>query len=228
MKKEQDIYNNKVYIITSFIMNLFVPDLAFLLMTSPLVIYILWPGNEWTLSAILILSLLVGPAITALFSTMQNLCRYKDIAPWHDYFKSYKTNFGQSLFITAVINFAVTVCYVDMGYFTSLNKNISYIFLGLIVVILMLCFYVYPILARFNLKTIDVFKIAVKVFVKKIYFTVTYAAIIIIMLWLIKITGIALIGLLVGVSIFCYIISLIQKKVIDEIEDQLKEEYNLK
>lgn len=75
-----------------------------------------------------------------------------------DFIHFYKLNFGQGIFIAAIINIILIVCYVDIGLFFSSNmKFISYILIVLAIFMGAICFYAYPILARINVKTIDIF-----------------------------------------------------------------------
>lgn len=228
MKKNNDIYNNRFYIITNYITYFFVTNFWFLLMISPLIIYIFFGDKDISLSIVVLFSILLGPALTALFSVMGKLIREDEIRPTKDFFHNYKMNFGQAFYIALIINALITICYVDIGYFMSKNSvYMGYLFLAAIVILIMLCFYIYPILSRFNLKILDIFKISLKLVLKKIYITLTIIAMIIIILAIVRFAQISLIGVLFGASIICYIIMRLQKQIMEQLEEELKTNYNL-
>ncbi|GKX67848.1 YesL family protein [Inconstantimicrobium mannanitabidum] len=228
MSNNKDLYENKFYSIVSYITYLFITNFWFLVMIFPLWFYIWGAGKNISLSLVLLCSILIGPAVTALFSVMGKLVRGEDISSTKDFFHSYKINFGQAFYIAIIINALITVCYIDIGYFVSRNLMIvSYIFLAAIVILLMLSFYIYPILSRFNLGIIQIFKLAIRLGVKKVYISLTSISMIIIVLGFVKFMGISLVGVLFGGSVICYIIMRLQKKTMDELEEELKNKYNI-
>ncbi|BCZ44157.1 hypothetical protein psyc5s11_02240 [Clostridium gelidum] len=226
MKDKNDILNNKVYAITNYITNFFITNLWFLVMISPIIIYIyIFEGNI-SMSILLLLSILVGPALTALFSIMGKLVREGDIAPTKDFFHFYKMNFLQSLLVGIILNILISITYFDMNYFSSKgNKYFSYIFLALLALIIMLSIYIYPIISRYNIKIVHLFKISIKLLIKKIYISLSCISIIIIVLGLVRITRLSLVGVLFGVSIIGYLIMRMEKNIIDELEEEIKEKY---
>ena len=113
-----------------------------------------------------------------------------------------------------------------MSYFNSTgNKYISYLFLFFIVLIIMISMYIYPIISRYNIRIIHLFKISIKLLFKKVYISLSCLSMIIIVLGLIRIARVSLIGILFGASIICYLIMKIEQKTIDELEENIKEEY---
>lgn len=228
MDNEQRLYNNKLYNIANYLTIFIISNIIFSIMICPFMIYLLKPPEHWNANQIAFLSLLIGPAITALLSAMQKLVRYKDIAVWKDYFKAYRQNFGQSLFITAIMVFAVTMLYMDFAYFVRKDmKGIANVFMIFIILLIMISTYIYPILSRFNLKTIDIFKISFKMCMKRIYVPIGFVGIGAALIWTMKIFDMQVLASILGVSVMCYIVALIQKKDIDELEEELKSMYNI-
>lgn len=226
MKDKNDILNNKVYIITNYITNLFITNLWFLVMISPIIIYMyIFEGNI-SMSLLLLLSILVGPALTTLFSVMGKFIRESEIAPTKDFFHFYKINFLQSLLVGIILNILISIAYFDMNYFSSKgNRYLSYLFLTLLVLIIMVGIYIYPIISRYNIKVVHLFKVSIKLLIKKVYISLSCISIIVIVLGLVRITRLSLVGILFGASIICYIIMRMEKKIIDELEEEIKEKY---
>lgn len=226
MKDKNDVLNNKVYLITNYITNFFITNLWFLVMISPIIIYIYKFEGNISIAILLLISILVGPALTTLFSIMGKLVRDGDISSTKDFFHFYKLNFWQSLLIGIILNILISIAYVDMDYFSSKgNQYISYLFLAFLVFIIMLSIYIYPIISRYNIKIIHLFKISINLLVKKIYISLSGISIIIIVLGFLRITKLSLVGVLFGASIICYLIMRIEKSTIDELEEEIKEKY---
>lgn len=226
MKDKNDILNNKVYIITNYITNFFITNLWFLVMISPIIIYMyIFEGNI-SMSLLLLLSILVGPALTTLFSVMGKFIRESEIAPTKEFFHFYKINFLQSLLVGIILNILISIAYFDMNYFSSKgNRYLSYLFLTLLVLIIMVGIYIYPIISRYNIKVVHLFKVSIKLLIKKVYISLSCISIIVIVLGLVRITRLSLVGILFGASIICYIIMRMEKKIIDELEEEIKEKY---
>lgn len=226
MKNKNDIHNNKIYIGSAYITNFFVTNFWFLVMILPLILYIYKFEGNVSMPIMLLLSILMGPAVTTLFSIMGKLLREGEIAPTKDFFHFYKLNFLQSLLVGAILNIAISIAYFDMDYFSSTgNQVFSFFFLTLLILVILLSMYIYPIISRYNIKIGYLFKISINLLIKKIYISITCVSMIIIVLGILRITRLSLIALLFGASIMCYLIMRIEKKTIDELEEDIKEKY---
>lgn len=226
MKDENDILNNKLYIIIQYITNFFITNLWFLVMITPLLFYLyIFEGNS-SMAILLLISIVIGPALTTLFSVNGKLIREGEISPTKDFFRFYKLNFFQGLLVGIILNSSIGILYFDMNYFSSKgNTYLSFLFLFLLVVIIMLSLYIYPIISRYSMKIIHLFEVSMKLLVKKIYISLSCISMIIIALALIRVTKISLVGVLFGASIICYFIMKIEKRIIDELEEEIKEKY---
>lgn len=226
MKNEHDILNNKFYIITNYITNFFITNLWFLVMISPIIMYMYFFSKHISMAILLSLSILIGPAVTTLFSLMGKLIRQGEIAPTKDFFYFYKLNFLQGLVVGIILNILISIGYFDMNYFSSRgNKYISYLFLVFLVLIMMISMYIYPIISRYNIRIRHLFNISINLLFKKIYISISCMSIIIIVIALIRVARLSLVGVLFGSSIICYLIMKIQQKTIDELEESIKKEY---
>lgn len=226
MRNKNDVLNNKIYIGAAYITNFFVTNFWFLVMISPLIIYIYKFEGNISMPIMLLLSILMGPAITALFSVMGKFLREGEIAPTKDFFHFYKINFVQSLLVGIILNIAISITYFDMEYFIfNGNKFFSYVFLMLLVLAIMLSMYIYPIISRYNIRLGYLLKLSINLLIRKIYISLSCISIIIIVFGILRITRLSLIALLFGASIICYLIMRIERKMIDELEDDIRERY---
>ena len=195
-------------------------------MVSPLILYIYKFEGNLSTPIVLLLSILMGPAITTLFSVMGKFISEGEIAPTKDFFHFYKLNFIQSLLVGVILNIAISIAYFDMGYFGSKgNQLFSYFFLALLVLLILLSMYIYPIISRYNIKIAHLFKLSINLLIKKIYISLSCISIIIIVFGIFRITRLSLVAVLFGVSIICYLIMRIEKKTIDKLEEDIKKEY---
>lgn len=228
MRNKNDIHNNKIYTGSTYITNFFITNFWFLVMISPLILYIYTFEGNLSTPIILLLSILMGPAVTTLFSIMGKLLREGEIAPTKDFFRFYKINFLQSLLVGVILNIGISVAYFDMEYFSSSGNQIfSFFFMILVVLVILLAMYIYPIISRYNIRSGYLIKLSITLLIKKIYISISCISIIIIVFGILRITRLSLIALLFGASIICYLIMKIERKMIDELEEEIKEKYNV-
>lgn len=228
MRNKNDIHNNKIYTGSTYITNFFITNFWFLVMISPLILYIYTFEGNLSTPIILLLSILMGPAVTTLFSIMGKLLREGEIAPTKDFFRFYKINFLQSLLVGVILNIGISVAYFDMEYFSSSGNQIfSFFFMILVVLVILLAMYIYPIISRYNIRIGYLIKLSITLLIKKIYISISCISIIIIVFGILRITRLSLIALLFGASIICYLIMKIERKMIDELEEEIKEKYNV-
>jgi uncharacterized membrane protein YesL len=180
-----------------------------------------------SLRGVLVLSILLGPAVATLFSTMGKLIREGEISPTRDFFHFYKLNLFQGIAIGAMLNIIIGISYFDMSYFASEgNRFMSYLFLGIIAFSLLIQFYIYPVISRYNIKIVHAFKISLNLLVKKIYISISCLSLIIIILTIIRFAKISLIGLLFGASLICYLIMKIEDKTISDLQGEIEKKYS--
>lgn len=227
MKNKNDIHNNKIYAGSTYITNFFITNFWFLVMILPLILCIYKFEGNFAMPIMLLLSILMGPAVTTLFSVMGKLLREGEISPTKDFFHFYKMNFMQSLLVGVLLNIAISIAYFDMEYFSSAgNQVFSIFFLVLLVLAILLSMYIYPIISRYNIRIGHLLKLSISLLVKKIYISISCISIIIIVFGILRITRLSLIALLFGASLICYLIMKIERKMIDELEEEIKERYN--
>lgn len=228
MKNKNDIHNNKIYTGSTYITHFFITNFWFLVMILPLILYAYKFESNLSIPIMLVFSILMGPALTTLFSIMGKLLREGEVSPTKDFFHFYKLNFLQSLIIGVILNAIISIAYFDMNYFSSVgNQLFSFFFLALLVLTMLLSMYIYPIISRYNIRIGHLFKLSISLLIKKIYISISCISIIIIVFGILRITRLSLIALLFGASIICYLIMKIERKMIDQLEDDIKERYNV-
>lgn len=227
MKRKREFGDGVIFTISNYIWWFLLANFYFWILNIPLIIVTLSMviSGDYNLNLLLILVLLpMGPALTALFSIMGKVTREGDINVTKDFFKAYKVNFFESLFFWTIEVGIILILWTGINF---INGNSSLYYLGIIPrIMLFICtaltFYIFPILSRFYLKRKDVFKLSVHYLLKKIYFGIFFvAAIFVILFMLSKISG--LIIILFFVSIMAYLVMYLEKGMLQEIEENLKE-----
>ncbi|MCM0647113.1 DUF624 domain-containing protein [Clostridium swellfunianum] len=226
MSKKREFGEGPIYTATNYIMWFFLGNFYFLICNIPLLFVIFSFSGEFINEylVLLVLSALpVGPAYTALLSTMGKLVREKDINTTKDYFSAYKTNFLQSLFVWTLQVVLIIILIIDMRFFASkgYGRIAIPVVYSLIAIILATSIYVYSIISRFYLKTKDIVKLSLYFLVSKWKITISCISVFIISYGIAY--KFASIGSLFIVSLACYSIMFLQKDVLKDMEEKLKE-----
>jgi uncharacterized membrane protein YesL len=165
MNKKNEFNEGLIFTIFNYIYWSFLSNVYFILCNLLFVFYfftIKFTGSLES-SILLIISLIpVGPALTALCSCMDKIIRDKDINITTYYFKSYKRNFKQSMKLWLIALFVQSLLISDLKFLSS--KNI-YMYLYVLIFVFMLYsliiyIHMFPILSRFNLKSMDILKLS--------------------------------------------------------------------
>lgn len=224
--EEKDFTERGFYKFSNYLWWFLISNFCFVITNLPLIIFvILYPALS---TGMIQIGLSIGliftaPAAAALFSTMGKLVRDKDLNAVKDFFKAYKTNFMQSIFIGALQVLILNVLYIDTIYFRSSSLSLlSYIFYFLFIYIIALSTFIFPILSRFYLKTKDIFILSVMYSIKKIFFTV--ANLLIMIMVGVLIINVSSVVIFFIFSIGAFIMMLWQNKVLEDIEEKLKKE----
>ncbi|WP_195987129.1 YesL family protein [Clostridium sp. D53t1_180928_C8] len=227
MAEHREACDNRIYLLTSKVIYLFITNIWFLVSILPFILYFFISGENLSIPILTFSGILVGPALSTMFSVTGKLINDKQEGATKDYFNLYKINFAQGIFIAAIINVILMICYIDIGYFYASNmKIISYIFIILAIFIGGLSFYIYPIVGRINARTLDIFKVSITLVFKKLYITLTNISLIIIGVAIVNFTNISLIAVLFGASALCYSILRMEDKILNEVDVYFKEKYS--
>jgi Predicted integral membrane protein len=163
----------------------------------------------------------MGPSLTALCASMGKIIREKDINITRYYIKSYKINFKQSLQVWCAELGILFISYINLNLSTNggVLSQFTILFISICVFVVVIGIFVFPIISRFDFKTIDAIKIAFIYSIKKIHITVINMSVLLI--------GVFFIYILPGVvflclsSLICFVIMFNNKGIISEIENEL-------
>lgn len=225
MSKKKDFGEGPLFTITNYIWWLFLGNFYFMLCSFLLILTIVaYKEKLFTdgLGFFLISLLPEGPAFTALLSIMGKLIREKDINVTYDYFKAYKINFIQSLFAWTLQVIVVFIIIEDLRITRTMiyGKFIIPIFIMILIFLIVIGFYVYPILTRFYLSIKDLTKLSIYYSIKKIKNSLYAVFIVTFAVFMIK--YMAILSLFLFGSVISYLIMYVQQDVLKEIEEKKK------
>lgn len=221
-----NLKSSRVYYSTKKLLYILIINIYFLIAISPFLIYFLVSGKNLSIYILSLLGIILGPAMSTVFSVLGRVIKEKETSAHNDFLYFYKVNFLQGIFAGTIISAILLMSYLDIQYFFKIGVNIiSYIFIIIAVFTLAISLYVFPIISRINAKTLDVFKLAIKNTIKKFYLSITILALIIIFLFVVKLLKISLIAVLFGPVAMAYLILLLEKNILVEAEEYLKEKY---
>ena len=174
------------------------------------------------LTMILISAIPTGPAITALLSAMGKLVREKDVNITKDYFRAYKENFKQSLFVWVLELAAIGILIIDVYFFSRQSYGtfvVPFIF-AIGIVILTMGLFAFPIISRFHMKTKDIIRLSFYYVIVKFKITFLNIAAIIIAVFAVSKFPITIIFI---ACVVCYLLMYYQKDLFKELENQIKD-----
>ncbi|MBE6052939.1 MAG: DUF624 domain-containing protein [Clostridium sartagoforme] len=227
MSNNSNLKSNKIYYLTKKIIYIFMTNIYFLISISPFILYFIFSGTNLSIYILSFLGILIGPALSTMFSVLGRLIKGNETEAGKDFLYFYKLNFLQGIFASTIISIVLLMSYLDIEYFFKYEINIiSYIFIVIAIFTLSICIYIFPIIARINAKTIDVFKLSIKLTIMKFYIPLTILSVTIIAIFIIKFLKISLFGLLFGPIALAYLILNLEQNILIDAENYLKEKYN--
>lgn len=106
----------------------------------------------------------IGPALSALYYSSVKAIRRDRSYPVREFFKAFKRDFRQSFFVGFFLMLFGIIIYVDTRFAIEYIKtgltNLRYIYLIIGIVISFIAVYIFPLISRFSLKTLQLFKLA--------------------------------------------------------------------
>lgn len=223
MTKQKEFYDKPLFSLLNYFTWLLLGGLYFILLNIPIIIFFTITSYDTNLFSIIFLFICLipfGPALGALYSSMGEIIREKDISFSSYFFKTYKSNFKSNLKLWLIELILLTIFFVDFQYFylktPALGLHIIFIILGILVLILGL--YAFPINCRFNLKFKDLIALSFYYSIKK--FHITLLKVIVISLTFFLISKIHAILVLFIPSILCFILTIYDKPIFIELEEK--------
>ncbi|NOW83168.1 putative membrane protein YesL [Clostridium beijerinckii] len=227
MSKKREFNDGFIVKFFNYVWWFLLANFYFWILNIPFIFVVLGLTNYGTIDVYMIIILMlssipIGPALTALLSIMGKLTREGDIDVTKDFFEAYKVNFLDSLFFWTLGIIFLTLAWIELLYF---NNNFSLTLVKIIpVIVIFICisiwFHIFPILSRFYLKKKEIFALSLMYLIKKIYVCIiSIAAAFIIWNIFIKIKFIVILPLFF-VSTICYLIMLMEKSMLLDIEEK--------
>lgn len=218
MNNNMDYKEGVILTIINYMTWFVLANLYFLVSNIFFIVYIITFGANITILLLIVL-IPMGPSITALCATMGKIIREKDINITAYYFKAYKMNFKQSLILWCIELLIFFVTYMDLNVVAKDNIFGSFAILFIMICILTIGLgtIIFPIVSRFDLRTLDVLKLSFIFSIKKYYLIILNIIIISIGFYLLyTLPGMVFLCLS---SLMCFIIMNNNKSIIKEIEE---------
>lgn len=121
----------------------------------------------------------IGASTTALFYVMGKVVRDEDISTFKDYWKSFKMNFKQGTFIWLIMVAVFFVLYVNIRNVSLMGNMAKFIYpmqIAVLIELLIISVYVFPLLSRYNMTIRNIFKMSFFLGNKHIFSTITCVA----------------------------------------------------
>lgn len=221
--KNKDLFDKPLYKAFNYVYYFFTTNMLFLV--SNLIFIMVYEAAEPNIYAyilLLITAIPMGPSISALLSVMGKLMKYKEIDVWKDYSGAYRQNFKQSLVIWILLLIVFGILLVDINFVKS-TPNYQFLgmfFLGIMIILMLIVLYAFPILTQFHMKTIDIIKVSIYFSIRKIPTTAVKIVIIIGAFYLLR--YLKIIGVTFFTSVIAYLIMFYDKSTFTELETKLK------
>lgn len=175
----------------------------------------------WFITSIPIIT--IGASSTAAYYVYMKMARHEDGYLWKNYWKSFKQNFMQATilwlvqaFIAAGLGITAYTYYIQG---TKISAGIMAFFVGLLVVVCIVCIYLPPIICRFSNTTWNLWKTAVFMPFKSFKWTVVLLPLFLAFVFL----GWFIIPFIIlAYGVYAYISSFIFVKIFKPYEDAIK------
>lgn len=227
MGQKGEFGEGPIYTIFNYIWWFCLGNFYFLLCSIPLILTIIAFNSSLLTDGFIffVISIIFeGPALAALCSAMGKLEREKDIDITRDYFKAYKQSFVQALMFGAIQSLLIFILVLDIRFFKLSEKGSLFLpfFTILLLIVILVNSFIFPIISRFYLKSKDVLKLSIYYCFKKLRITLYNLFIIILSLFTMQ--YIPFISIFFISSLVCYFIMYSEKDILKLIEDTIKKE----
>ncbi|MCV9885462.1 YesL family protein [Metabacillus halosaccharovorans] len=210
-----------LYTFTNYVYAFLLTNIYFVLTNGLFIFFFMTLEPSFSNILLYFLALIpTGPAVAALYYSMEKLVRTKELSPTHDFFYGFKKNIKDILSIWFPILLVYFILIVDLQYLrqtpTELNQILSIVIFVLIVLWTMLILNAVAISSRFKFRMRDIWKLSVYYSFMKVKNTVGNMLILFILAFITTITTDFLI-LFVSSFVF-YLLALNTKEMLLDIE----------
>ena len=223
MGKQREFYDKPLFSLFNHISWLLLGGLYFMVLNIPIIFFYTLTSidaNQFSIVLLFICLIPFGPSLGALYSTMGEIIREKDISFSSYFFKAYKNNFKSNLKLWLLELILLTIFFIDYQYFylNMTDKGFHIIFVILGIFILILGLYAFPINCRFNVKLKDLLVLSFYYSIKR--FHITLLKIVITLVAVFIVSKIHAILVLFIPSILCYLLTMYDKAIFIELEQR--------
>lgn len=151
----------KIFSFFNYVFWFFILNLIFLLLNISVISFFMFVGisNISTYFPLFLLSLIpIGPSFTMLLYCMGKIIRNKDLNIIEDIKLGFKLNFKQSTFIWIIQLLLILIINTNIRFFSRVSVLFSGISILVSIILLAITPYIYLVISRFSLSTIDVLK----------------------------------------------------------------------
>jgi len=221
MEEKNQFGQGILYTFTNYVYAFLLTNLYFVLTNGLFIFFFMTLEPSFSNILLYFLALIpTGPAVAALYYSMEKLVRTKELSPTHDFFYGFKKNVKDILSIWFPILLVYFILIVDLQYLrqtpTELNQILSIVIFVLIVLWTMLILNAVAISARFKFRIRDIWKLSVYYSFMKVKNTVGNMLILFILAFITTITTDFLI--LFVSSIVFFLLALNTKEMLSGIE----------
>lgn len=155
-----------LFAFTNYVYAFLLTNIYFILANSVFIFFFMTLEPSFSNILLYFLALIpTGPAISALFYSMEKLVRKKELSPTHDFFYGYKKNIKDILSIWLPILLVYFILFVDLQYLrqtpTEVNQILSIVIFVLIIVWTMLILNAIAISSRYKFRMRDNWKLSI-------------------------------------------------------------------
>ncbi|MBU7592304.1 YesL family protein [Metabacillus halosaccharovorans] len=221
MEEKNQFGQGILFTFTNYVYALILTNIYFVLANSLFIFFFMTLEPSFSNILLYFLALIpTGPAVAALYYSMEKLVRTKELSPTHDFFYGYKKNIKDILSIWFPIILVYFILIVDLQYLrqtpTELNQILSIVVFVLIVIWTMLILNAIAISSRFKFRMRDIWKLSAYYSLMKVKNTVGNMLILFILAFITTVTNDFLI--LFVSSIVFYLLALNTKGMLSDIE----------
>lgn len=158
----KSITDRPIYTIVKYLYYFFLTNFYFIICN--ILFFIVYYLADFVFENILLFYITLipmGPAITAVLSSMGKLVKEKDIHPTKDFFKAYKVNFIPTMKYWLIQLTIIFILLIDILQSATDTSLFSPVYLILLIVCIFIMIYAFPIIARFEVKVKNLFIISI-------------------------------------------------------------------
>lgn len=222
MESKQEFGQGILYTITNYIYWLLLTNIYFILANSIFLFFFMTLQQSFSNIILYFLALIpTGPAISALYYSMEKLIRTRELSPTKDFFEGYKKNVKDTLLLWIPILSVFFILLVDFQHLQESNQMFANIMLLLMIIGAVLTMNTLAINTRFKFRIRDIYKLAVYYSFNKFKNTIGGMVIIFLVAVLTVLTTNFLIIFIS--SIVAYLLMLNAKEMLNDIESNFLE-----